>query len=128
PNDTIPPRDVALSDITMTATAGVDPSSGAGTATLAWTTPTGSDFSGVVIIRDLESVAGLSLQNGRFYGVGTAISGAFVIYSGRELNPGTVYTYVDRGMAPGATYYYAIYAHDRSFFYASGNVITPGVR
>ncbi len=132
PLDTVPPD--MVSGFVATAqdiTAGPDPGSGEGTTRLAWTNPTGSYFTGAVVLRQRvspnASVVFTSPADGTNYVKGQVVGDSIVIYSRPNLVEGGSVVFLDKDLSPKYQYHYAVYTHDRNFFYTSGSVVSPGV-
>jgi len=120
-------QSLALSQVSTARTVLID---GRGEVTLLWTNPSDTDFTGVVVLRDRTLATGLASftvpTDGRFYKRGDVVGGAVVIYSEQGLSPGGSESLVDENLSPNYLYHYAIYSHDRSYFYSSGSTITAG--
>ena len=132
PTDIVPPD--MVSGFVTTAqdvVAGPDPHSGEGVVRLAWTNPTGSYFTGAVIFRQRVSpnttVTFESPVDGTYYVRGYVVGDSTVIYSRANLKEGASVVYRDTDLSPRYQYHYAVYTHDRNFFYASGSVASPGI-
>ena len=132
PLDTVPPDMVSgFVATTQDVAAGADPGSGEGTTRLAWTNPTGSYFTGAVVLRQRvspnASVVFTSPVDGTNYVRGQVVGDSTVIYSRANLVEGDSVVFLDKDLSPKYQYHYAVYTHDRNFFYTSGSVVSPGI-
>lgn len=141
PTDQTGPASVEGLSISLSGSAyGADPYEPRGSLVLKWTNPTGSGFSGVVVLRkrqaqhalrttaSLPAVTFTAPSGGVKYAIGENLGGAEIIYAKSPMPKGEEVTLVDKNLTAGYRYYYAVYAHNRSFFYAAGAEAESGVQ
>jgi len=81
---------------------------------LRWTNPSSADFSGVLLVRSLDS-GFTSPTNGTSYAAGATIGGDTVIYNGSSTSVD------DTGLTSTTPYYYKAYTFDNEYVYSSGS-------
>ncbi len=81
--------------------------------TLAWTKPTDTDFSKILILKDTSPISDAP-TTGRDYASGDSIG------SSQMVDSAALSSFTDTDITAGITYFYKLFAYDVSFNYASG--------